>query len=380
MPRVERIPSGLGLVVALLIASAAHAQEEIHFSGATWRLDGQGRLAEIDGRQALEMRNAGAELVGADFENGTIELDVRTTGHRSFVGVGFRVQGDHREDFYLRPHNSGRFDALQYTPVEHRLAAWQLYPEHNARIDIPPDRWLHLRLVVAGPRLEVFVDGGSRPVLAVDALERGRTRGGLGLWSFVPSGEAADLFPTAFARVVVRPDTREYAYPTPGTPPADSGLVASWSVSRAFPEPDDPETLPRLDQLGPDRRLAADAAGRVNLARAAGIPEGAQRGTMLARVVLRSDARRIVRLGFGFSDKATIFLNGRPVFRGDNTYRSRSERYLGVMRVDNDVLYLQLERGDNPLVFAVTEAFGGWGVTARLLDPEGVEVIVPSRG
>jgi hypothetical protein len=79
-------------------------------------------------------------------------------------------------------------------------------------------------------------------------------------------------------------------------------------------------------------------------------------------------------MGFGFSDRGSVFLNGRLLFTADNTYLSRSGRYLGVMTVDNDTLYLPLAAGDNELVFAVTEAFGGWGFVARLGDTEGIRV------
>ncbi|MEM7353991.1 MAG: family 16 glycoside hydrolase, partial [Acidobacteriota bacterium] len=322
--------------LALVWAPAVPGQQEIRFAGAGWRLQGEGKLSQLDGREALLLRNGSAQLLDTEFANGTIEFDVRTTGHRSFVGLGFRVQGPHREDFYLRPHNSGRFDAMQYTPVYHGLGAWQLYPEHNAGTEIPPDQWLHVRLVVAGPRLEVFFDGQSGPALVVPQLMRGNTRGGLGLWASFPGGEPQDLFPTAFANVSVRPDSAAYEHPPIASPTTDSGLVRHWAVSPAFPDPEDPEVVPAIDPLGPWQRLAADAEGRVNLASVATPLGDGRRGTVLARVVLRSDARRTVRLGFGFSDRATVFLRGKPVFRGDNTYRSRSKRYLGVMRVDND--------------------------------------------
>ena len=56
-----------------------------------------------------------------------------------------------------------------------------------------------------------------------------------------------------------------------------------------------------------------------------------------------------------------------PVYRGDDTYRSRDYRFLGSIGW-YDTLYLPLEQGDNELLIAVSEDFGGWGVQARLLD------------
>jgi hypothetical protein len=361
------------LTIPLALAGVAGAQEKVDFAGAAWETQGDVVLAEdFEGRRALRFRSGSARLVDAVFESGTVAFDVRTTGHRSFVGFGFRAEGADREDFYLRPHNTGRFDAMQYTPVYHGDSGWQLYPEDNATFDIPTDRWLHVQLVIAGPRLDVYLDGAAEPVLSVPRLRRGRTRGEVFLWASFPGGEPADLYPNAFADFVLRPDDGEHEYPPEPVPAADSGLVGQWSVSASFPVPDDPETLPRAD--GGWQTVAAGAEGRLNLARYVGFPEGARGGTVLAGVVLASDAARVVRLGFGFSDRATVFLDGRPVFRGDNTYRSRSGRYLGVMRVDNDVLYLALKQGRNELVFAVSEAFGGWGVTARLIDRDGVSV------
>jgi hypothetical protein len=82
----------------------------------------------------------------------------------------------------------------------------------------------------------------------------------------------------------------------------------------------------------------------------------------------------VKKLAFGFSDRGSIFLNGQIVFSGDNTYRSRSLRYLGVVTIDNDAVYLPLRQGENELVIAVSEAFGGWGLIARLEDLDGVSV------
>jgi hypothetical protein len=42
---------------------------------------------------------------------------------------------------------------------------------------------------------------------------------------------------------------------------------------------------------------------------------------------------------------------------------------LGLLNPDNDAVYLQLKEGDNELMLAVTEFFGGWGFICRL-DPE----------
>lgn len=379
------LPSGLrtafwgGLLISLLLPGlwapgSALAQETLEFSGAVWQKRGDARIAgDLDGRKALQVRSAFLTLTDADFSDGTIEVWVRNSGIRSFFGVGFRAQENGFEDVYLRPHNSGRFDALQYTPVYHQISAWQLYPEHNAAIELTPNRWQKLRLVVNGPHLRVFFGNAAEPALKTDRLERGKSRGGLVLKAFLPPGTAPEVYPNAFADLVVKPAEATVPYPPVAKPAPDSGLIAAWALSPSFPEPEDPGALPSA-QEGQWHRALADAQGRVNIARWAARPEGDRRATVLARVVLESRQKQVARLGYGFSDAGTVFLNGRPLVKADNTFLSRSQRYLGIMRVDNDVLFLPLEKGENELVIAVSEAFGGWGVTARLLDQEGINV------
>jgi hypothetical protein len=76
-------------------------------------------------------------------------------------------------------------------------------------------------------------------------------------------------------------------------------------------------------------------------------------------------------MDFGFSDRAVVDLNGRALYRGDDTYRSRDYRFLGSIGYW-DSLYLPLEAGENELVAAVSEHFGGWGVRARFPDAAGL--------
>lgn len=372
----------LGLVVVFMLAipPGVAAQQAIEFSGASWIVAGEVVKSEdYLGQEALRFRTGVAYLSDVELENGIIELDVATTGHRSFVGVVFRESESTHEygNFYLRPHQTGRFDALQYTPVFNGNSAWQLYPEHNAPLVIPRERWLHLRLVISGSRLEAFVDGADEPSLVVENLALDSRRGRFGLRvNFPAEGMPEDFYPAAFANVSVVPDPAPSSYVDEVPPPAESGLIGSWAISPAFVAAEGPvEELPRgWEESEGWTTAVSDSQGRVNLARYSGIPEGSRRGTIFARLVIESQVAQVKRLNFGFSDRASVFLNGSVLFTGDNTYRSRSQRYLGVMTVDNDALFLSLRRGQNELVIAVSEAFGGWGLVARLENLLGVKV------
>jgi hypothetical protein len=76
----------------------------------------------------------------------------------------------------------------------------------------------------------------------------------------------------------------------------------------------------------------------------------------------------------GFSDRAVVYLNGRALFRGSDTYRSRDYRFLGSIGWF-DTVFLDLREGDNELVVAVSETLGGWGIQGRLSDPAGVAFV-----
>lgn len=369
--------TGLGTLLLLALPATAGAQDRVDFAGYTWSVRGEPVTVEnYMGQEAVRLRSAALVLPDLDFENGTIEFDVATTGHRSFVAVAFRIEGPgDYEHLYLRPHNSGRFDAVQYAPVDNGLSAWQLYPEYNAALDIPTDRWLRVKLVISSSELKVYFDDAGDPALVVDDLKRGRSHGGVELRSSFPNGEPADLYPTAFSNLTIRPDRSPSVFKlTSRSAPPE--FVGRWAISPAFPAPEGTiEEIPggMLEADGWTTALS-ERSGLVNLARYAGIPAGADRGTVLARVIIDSDREQVKKLNFGFSDRVSIFLNGQIIFSGDDTYRSRSRRYLGAVTIDNDAVYLALQQGENELVVAVTEAFGGWGLVARFEDLDGIRV------
>lgn len=371
------------LLIALPAAACpAAAQETIPFDDSAWVIEGGGEgenptIERYLDRQALRLRTGIARLPEVEFENGTIEFDFATSGRRSFVGVRFRMESDRDSEYiYFRPHNSGKWDSMQYTPIDHGQTSWQLYSGegYGAAVDIPPDRWIHVRVEVAGSRAEVYVDRSATPALTVTDLKRGRSRGGVALYGLYPGGRTDDHVPTAFTGFSVRPRDIDASYNSRTPPPAGSGLIGSWSVHPPFPTPARPLDEVPADGIDPLQwfQLDSGASGIVNFATVADLPQGG--GTMLARVFIRSDRRQTKMLNFGFSDRAVLFLNGKPLFSGDNTYRSRSPRYLGIMTVDHEAVFLPLEQGDNELLFAVSEAFGGWGLIARLRDREGIEL------
>ena len=90
---------------------------------------------------------------------------------------------------------------------------------------------------------------------------------------------------------------------------------------------------------------------------------------------LRITAERVMRvpLQLGFSDAATVFLNGKPLFHGDDSYLF-AQRRDGLIGFDQATIYLPLETGVNDLSVVVTDHFGGWGLMARFPDMTGLTI------
>lgn len=340
----------------------------------TWRVEAaEARPVRHQGREALLLQNGAAWLETAALQDGAIRFDLNASGDLGFYGIAFRAVDDaNYEHVYVRPFMSGNPDATQYTPVFGGVSGWQIYSDERfARaVDVPTDRWVHVEVRFRDGWAELHVEG--EPVV-FPALQRERLAGAVGI--------TASGAPAFFANVAVshQPPAAEYGdgdNPQATDPgPLAEGLVEPWVVSTPFAE-DALSAAGALPQSLVDglewTRVAPDVRGIVDLARSRMRSPAAN--TVLAGVTLRSDADRSVRLRFGFSDRVTVYLDGRPLYRGASEWRSRDYRFLGTVGLF-DELILPLHEGDNLLRFAVSEDFGGWGVVAQVLDSQGVEVL-----
>jgi hypothetical protein len=132
--------------------------------------------------------SAAARTLGtvADVEllDGVIELELSVERGRSFHGVIWRVQDDENfESFFVRPHQVGNPDAIQYTPVFNGVSSWQLYhgPGFGAPIAFPIGEAFRIRVAFAGERAEVFVGEPDEPALAIGELKRPAAAGRVGV-------------------------------------------------------------------------------------------------------------------------------------------------------------------------------------------------------
>lgn len=344
---------------------------EVPFDLDRWTLEAStARVESFLDRPSLHLEGGIAWVEDLEFTDGVIDFDVAFADERGFVGVVWRLQDARNyEQLYLRPHQSGNPDANQYTPAFDGSTGWQLYhgPGYGAPVEYRFDDWNRVRIVVAGERADIYINDLRRPAISVRELKRPITAGRIGF--------TASLTPARFSSLrVLAGDPPPLRGDVPGAA-APEGALMRWQVSDPFPWADlgDDAQLPSHAAAERSwRALECEPQGLANLARLA--TRDGDSNTVFARATLVASEERTVRLRFGYSDRARVYLNGRLLYAGDNGYRSRDYRYLGTIGWF-DAAYLPLVAGKNELWIAVAEDFGGWGVQAALDGAEGVTVL-----
>jgi hypothetical protein len=328
-----------------------------------WQFEGAPpQVVDFQGKRALSLVGTNATLADANFESGVIEFDMAlpNTKH-SFPGVIFRGQDDgNYEHFYLRPHQNGNPDSMQYTPVINGMTAWQIYKQYNAQTTFPVGQWMRVRLEIGEDSARAFVYS-NMPTLVVHDLKRERQAG------FVMfKGSLGGAY---FANINITPGVPAAAPPEP-LAELMPGNVRAWFVSPPMAEVEALAAAQanRVKDLA-WTRLEVESNGIANLARVASWRENAP--TVLTRVVVHADRARSVAMRFGFSDRVRVYVNGALLFTGDDSQASRDYRFLGTVGF-YDELQIQLRRGDNDVVFAVSEGGGGWAAQAAFVDMDGL--------
>ena len=370
-------------MAAGVCASPASAQNLPFDKG--WELSGDRTRIVMDGaRQVLETETGFAHRRDMRFEDGTIDFDVQVTDRRSFIYVYFRTLRDgEREEFYLRPHKSNLPDAVQYAPVWQNRSAWQLYhgAGGTAAVAFQPGAWTHVRVIAQGRHAALFVGDMSTPALLVPRLAREPQPGHVALGAFLPANVPGEGPIARFSNVVVTKDVAGFDFAaamvkaaTPSAPP--SGIVRAWSVSRGFVPKTDAAApaIPPVDVTGAFSRFETDDNGLLPLERHVALPKGSRATAAVSRINVRAERAGAYALDIGFSDIATVFVNGEPVFHADASYSFDRPRREGLIGFDQARLYLPLEAGDNDVAILVSDVFGGWGLMGRFLEPEGLRV------
>lgn len=355
--------SKLNFLTGLLFAAASTVTAEtLDFEGAAWEIVGDSaRVENFAGREGtLRLDNSTAFLASVSYRDVVIEFDINHPPDRAFLGVAFRAEDfGNFEEFYIRPHRSDVPDSFQYTPVFNGSYGWQLYagPGFSGALPHAPGVWRHVKVIAKGDLAVVFVDDMSKPALHMHDLKRDTASGFVGLRVLSYTSAAH------FSNFAVR-DAADESLPV--VPSVDgrecASCIRSWEISPVLSHGVDVGELPREGWT----EVVTEPDGLLNIARYRRFEEESG-DTVFARITIRTETEQRKMLELGFSDAATVYLNGFPIFSGDDTYASRDYRFLGTIGFF-DRAYLPLRPGENEVLIAVREAFGGWGLKAKI-DP-----------
>jgi hypothetical protein len=320
----------------------------------------------------MTVKKGVAILKDLSFRNGTIEFDVIARGSMG-AGAGFRRRDDDTyEDFYLRPRPNcaAAVDCMQYAPQTHGVLLWDVFPQYQGPAPLKDGTWNHIKLVISGRRMNIFVNGASVPTLAIGRLEGDVLEGGLLLQG-----------PASFANLVVIPDRVEGLSPEPvsDATKGDRRFLREWMVSPPATLPDGKEPafaeMPNTEQNW--RPLSAEREGLVNLSRQDGLPTGrGARALAWLKATVDSENAQTKHVSIGWTREIWIFVNGKLVFADKNLYQPPAARKSpdGRLSLENGSFDLPLEKGKNEITVALANNFYGWGLEMRLDDLKDVRI------
>jgi hypothetical protein len=304
------------------------------------------------------------------FENGTIEFDIEPQSG-AFTGISFRMSSpDEREYFYLRigrANNPSAMDAAQYAAYSKGVNLWDLLDHYQGPANFKVKEWNHVKMIVSGKQMVVYVNDISRPTLEIPRLEGDVDAGSLGFDGLC-----------VIANLVISPNKVENLPAREGFDPThhDPRYIRTWQVTEPLPLPrgrelfegDFPNSATKWREINAERR------GLVNLTRVFGKSDN--RRFVWLRVKLTSETQQKRKMNLGFSDEVWVFLNKQLVFTDKNIYTSPDMRKEpdGRISVENGELNVTLRQGENELLVGVANDFFGWGVIAKVNSLEGIDM------
>jgi hypothetical protein len=310
-----------------------------------------------------------AVLKDFNFTSGTIEFDAMPAADdfNDAIAVNFHQADSYNyESVYLRPQDDEslqRDDAIQYTPFINGVNLWDMMKPFRGFANIKNTDWNHIKVVISGLQMMVYVNDLSKPTLRVSRLEGNHKSGSI---SF--DGNAY------FANLVVKLEVTENlpSAEGPDWTENDPSYLRKWLVSQ-------PRILEKGRELSAEdlpadttkwQRLVAERRGLINLIRAfkgelTSYPK--DRRYVWLKTTIRSLHQQQVGMQLGFNKEVYVFVNKRMVYIDKNSAEERLQKYPGgLLDIGNTVFDLPLKKGDNEILIGIAAKNYGWGIIARI--------------
>jgi hypothetical protein len=335
------------------------------------------------GAKAMKILPGNKQVVlkGLTFTNGTIEFDTQPVdvSRSSFLSVYIRYQNPNESELvYLRckpDETEQRNDAIQYAPIIHGVNLWDMMGHFQAPALIHNTDWNHIKLVISGRQMRVFVNDMVKATLSIPRLEAGTTTGAIAF-----DGQAY------FANLVIKPNATEWLSPIEGTDLTghDINYIRRWDVSASQLLEKGRELI--VDDLPKDttqwQPIIAERHGLINLTRKFGGMENRGGGVqnknryVWLKTTIKSAKEQVAKIQLGFSDEVYVFINGGLLYVDKNQYPQPIRKYPdGRLDIANSTFDIPLKAGDNQLIIGVSNYFYGWGIVARMMDMGGITIL-----
>ena len=358
-------------------ASQAISMTSSHWHPVSDKPDVQYVMQEGFPDGIIVLKSGDLALNGLSFRDGTIEFDMKPLAE-NIPGIRFRQRDPQNgEEFYIRsfPDCRAENDCIQYSPVINGFMLWNVYPEYQKRAPVFADGWNHVRLVVSGKRMNVFINDSVQPTLAVDELLGDTQQGGLELHG-----------PATFANLVVTPGKTDGLSPVPlpdsvGNAP---GIVHAWVLGPLTPlhYGSIPAYAERPQDSEAWKPVHSERFGIVNLNRQFSASKEPPALTWV-RTSVDSDRDQKKQVSLGWIGQAWVFVNGSLITSEKNFYYPESERRSpdGRLSLQNGSFSIPLHAGHNEIVIALYSSVHddarsrtayGWGLAMRFDDTRGL--------
>lgn len=338
--------------------------------------EGNVEFLKYKGRKAIKLNPMSGEMFYKDlnFTDGTIEFDVEVDQASPFPTIYFRAQIDSQsaEHVYLRTGTAGKshaMDAVQYASIINRVNLWDLQHEFQTSAEIRIGEWNHVKLMVSGKQLRVYVNHPSRPNLEIPCMEGNTSDGLIGIGTGFPGQ-------VVFTNIIVKPGVTDDLSPYPGADLTrhDTRYLRNWEVSQ--PQSLDLGKEVNANMIPPSdskwEPIKTERRGLLNLSRKFGISES--RRMVWIKAIIHSDFDQRQWMDLGFSDEIWVFVNGTPVYLDKNLYAQNMRKSPnGRISLENSTFLLPFKEGENELLIAVANDFYGWGIIARLKALDGLK-------
>ena len=346
------------------------------FCAEVWDTTGtQILFNNYDGQKTVKINESSNRLIAkkTDFSNGTIEFDVQPYDVKGFkpIAIYFRYKDSKQSEYlYFRTKvddTKRNNDDIQYAPIINGVLMFNAMSAFDGPAAFYNNRWNHVKLVISGMQLRVFVNDMRIPVLDVPYLEAESKSGSIAF-----EGKAY------FANVVTRPGETSGLSSEAGIDYTqhDANYIRNWQI-----------TVPQVLAQGKELivqdlpknniswfSIVAERRGMVNVTRKFGSSDTSR--FVWLKTIINSIKDQVVQCQFGYTDEVSVFSNNKLIYTGKNQFGLPLAKFPdGCMNIDNSTINIPLKQGKNELIIGLVNNFYSWGIMARLQNLNGIKLM-----